>query len=56
MKCVSFTLYNALNNDTWSPVVKNVKDNYFSCCATSSVTIIYVEKLGTYEMYIFCVI
>ena len=54
MKCTSFALQNARNNDLWRSVVKNVKDNYFYCCAMSSVTISYMEKLGTYEMCIFC--
>ena len=34
----------------------NIRDKYFWCCATSSITISYVNKLKTSEMFIFCVI
>ena len=55
MKYAYFALQNAWNNDQWSPVVKNIRDNHFWCCVTSSINIFYVDKLGTYEMCIFCV-
>ena len=46
-------LYNAQNNGIWRSVEDNVKHKYFWCCATPSITIFYVDKLGTYEMCIF---